>query len=697
MNTIGILDPEGISTNPLTGNSYSDKYKQLAKIWSQLPGYAMATKVIDIIKNNQIILIVAETGSGKTVLVPKFALHALNYNGSVAITMPKQIITKASAEYSANTLDVELGKEVGYQYKGSPVDSKSSSTKLLYATDGTIVARLLNDPKLTSFDIVIIDEAHERKIQIDFLLYLLRNVLKVRPEFKIIIMSATINSTVFERYFDEFKFKQIMMSGRTNYPIESIFLNNKLEYRQTIEKGYDILTNLIDNNDNNDNIDNDILFFVTSSNEAFDICTRIHKNEKYSNIFCIELFSGMDSKYQELAQNNVLYKQNTNYVRKLVISTNVAESSLTIDGIKYVIDSGYELKGSYDPETHADKLDRTLISNAQAKQRMGRAGRTSPGICYHLYTKNEFDNEMEKFPQPDIRVSNLDTPSLKLMNTGIINDVQTLIKTYSQFIEPPKELYIRSAINDLIHLGVIDLDGITPLGKLISDMNLDIMPAICIIIAKMYNCLDEVITILSVLDSIKYNISNLFIRPKDLTKSDEQQFTKAKKSFIHKYGDHLSILNVFNDFNKIYEKYINKPEFIDDWISAKFLKRDPLLKAIHYSAKLRNNIKTLLPDKLNYNDLSLKYNDDVHLLTLDNRIILSFTIGFNLNIGFINKNDIYRTKYSDNYIRINRNSFINIINENLPNEVTYCELFTSMGRSELNIVSKIPKKIYKYI
>ena len=176
MTNIGILDPLGEHYNPVTNEPYSDTYKELAKKWSMFPAYEKARDIISSIQDNQIILVISGTGSGKTVLLPKFLLHVLDYKGHIGITLPKQIIAKSAAEFAAKTLDLELGKQVGYQYKGSEKEMRGKNPNLLYATDGSIVARLMNDPELKEFDGIIIDEAHERKIQIDFLLFLLKKV-----------------------------------------------------------------------------------------------------------------------------------------------------------------------------------------------------------------------------------------------------------------------------------------------------------------------------------------------------------------------------------------------------------------------------------------------------------------------------------------------------------------------------------------
>jgi len=172
MNNIGILDPDGKNMNPLNKKEYWEKYRELAKIWSKFPAYEDVKKHIEDIKNNEVILIISGTGWGKTVLFPKYALHVLNYEKKVVVTLPKQIITKVAAEFSAKTLDVELGKEVGFSHKNEK--NKSSENKLLYVTDGTLVAMLLNNIEIPEIDIVVIDEAHERKVQVDLLLYLMK-------------------------------------------------------------------------------------------------------------------------------------------------------------------------------------------------------------------------------------------------------------------------------------------------------------------------------------------------------------------------------------------------------------------------------------------------------------------------------------------------------------------------------------------
>jgi pre-mRNA-splicing factor ATP-dependent RNA helicase DHX15/PRP43 len=697
MENIGILDPTGININPLNNKPYSEEYKTFAKSWSKLPAYSSAKEIINGIKENQVVLLNSGTGSGKTVLLPKFALHALNYQAKIAITLPKQIVAQSAAEYAALTLDVKLGEEVGYKYKGSDKSAYSKDNKLLYATDGTIVAKLLKDQKLSEFDAVIIDEAHERKVQIDFLLYLLKETLIVRPEFKLIIMSATVNEEVFENYFNTFKFIKFSIGTKPNYPIESIFLDKPLN-ENYLNKGYEIIKKIMNEDkitDQNKNDAHDILFFVVSSTEAKDICMRVN-NDKLDG-YCIEVFSNMPKDKQEFAQDKTKYKSISKKSRKIIIATNVAESSLTIDGIKYVIDSGNELFGYYNPETHARALDKKLITQAQAKQRMGRSGRTESGICYHLYTQHDFD-KMEKYPEPSIRVSNVYTECLKLLAIENIHTVPNLLNILNNFIEPPKEKYVKDALKQLTQLGIIENDALSILGKFISQFQLEPMEAISCILAYKLGCVNEVLSIISLVEATKGNLSELFVIPSDIIKPTEDnkkqlfslndKFTKAKLKLRHKYGDHLTLLTIFNKFRKHKEADGDK---LEAWTYKYFLKLSALEKAHKTYRKMKQNTMHLLHER------KLSNIPEYDKMETDDKVLLSIAYGFRLNMAFLKDKDklLYSTNYVQN-VKPKRESFI-LVKDNIPGQVVYNELFSFNGSNELNIISRIPVDIVQKI
>jgi HrpA-like RNA helicase len=709
-NNIGILDTKGENPNPLTGEPYSDEYKNLAQIWSKFPAYEKAEEIIKQIHDNQVVLVISGTGSGKTVLFPKYVLHVLNYEKNIAVTLPKQIIAKSAAEFAAKTLDVKIGQDVGYQYKGSEKEGKSNKTKLLYATDGTIVARLLKDPLLKDFDAVIIDEAHERKVQIDFLLYLLRNVVQNRPEFKLVIMSATINEEIFQSYFAKEKFITINVGAKTNYPIESIFLDNPIDQKDFLDKGYEIMKQIVKKDDLKKDGSHDILFFITSVTEANKICERIGMdNDLKDENMCIEVYSGMDSMKQELAQDKNLYKEKFNKKRKIVLATNVAESSLTIDGIKYVIDSGLEFSGYYDPELNCKVLERKMITHAQAKQRMGRAGRTESGYCYHLYTKEDFDKNMERFPEPTIRVSNIASESLKFLAIPEIDSFTKLLDVYSQFIEPPREKYIRASYNQLVNMGCLSKDKVTDLGLIINNIGLDLNFSLACYFAKKMRCLNEVLGICCVLEAGKNNISEFFRFPKEIVKisdtdsADKKQkaiqqiaslnkkFDKAKDHFNSKYGDLTSLLKIFIEvYSKWDKEGHNYTEKVNDIIYKYFLNQDVWIKACkNYDRYMRNIRNTLKPveeigDLINI-DMSAKINACFYIGFNDNYIVLKDKSYMNSKINLKNIN---LSEYSFNY------------SDKPPKELFYIELIKNLGKYEISITSKPSEttlKLYKIL
>jgi HrpA-like RNA helicase len=711
-NDIGILDPEGKYHNPLTDKPYSDKYKDLSKFWSTLPIYKRAKEIIQDIKDNQVILLQSATGSGKSVLMPKFVLHANDYNTKIAMTLPKQIITKATATFAAETLDVKLGEEVGYQYKGSEPMFKSNKTKLLYATDGTIVARLLKDPKLSDFDCVLVDEVHERKVQIDFLIYLLRETLRIRPEFKIILMSATVNAEIFEAYFKEFKYKLINAEGARTYPIESNFLNKDLEYKEVLEEGFKILIEILKKDDPTiKSVSHDILFFVTSANEAFDMCKKLNdylEKEKKAgcnitcsgDVYCAELYANIDNKRQSLALDKDEYKLANNYNRKVVISTNVAESSLTVQNLKYIIDSGYELRSIYDADSRARKLDRMLITQAQAKQRMGRVGRTEAGICYHLYTKNTFNDIMEKFPLPDIRKSDITNECLQLLANEQINNIENLTKILTSFIEPPRENYIRVGITNLMQIGAIENGTITKFGKTINDLpGNNVFASSAIVYGKMYNCSREVIRILSMIDACKGNMSDVFSLPfkeqeqTELSAALKQKFDAKRKKYMHKFGDHLSLLEIFNALKKNYNRQKNQIDKLKNWCNENFLKLNTLLRAVEYNDKMQRRVNILFTN-LDVETLGVAHIKEVNELDLDYKILASILLGFRLNTArLMGSTGAYNTQFvKDKNIKLNKFSFL-ILKDKAPKDIVYNELFISMGKSEVIICSRIPAKL----
>jgi pre-mRNA-splicing factor ATP-dependent RNA helicase DHX15/PRP43 len=673
---IGILDPQGINKNPLTNLDYTTNFKELAKKWSSLPAYKNAKQIIKTLKKHQVFLVISGTGSGKTVLIPKFLLHSFDYKGKIGITLPKQILTENMASYASNILEVKMGNQVGYKYKGSPKNMYSNNTNLLYTTDGTIVQKLMNDPELKDFDGIIIDEAHERKVQIDIMLLLLKNVLKKRPNFKLVIMSATINPKIFENYFKDFDFKKIELSGKTNYPIESIYLDIPIKKNDYLDKGIDVIKKIL----NKENVEkvNNILFFVTSSNEAFEVCRKINKIKSEFKPICVELYANMPKTKEFLAVDINEYKKLGHNV-KIIISTNVAESSLTVEGITYVIDSGYELSSTYEPKIRANKLELKYTSKAQILQRKGRTGRTGPGVCYHLYTENEF-NKLKEYPEPDIRTSDLSSEFLGLLKN--VKKVKELKKILKEMIEPPKKEYIKYILEDFKNLGLIKNKEITTKGEIISKIPVsNIYLGNCMLYSFLYNCSREMSLIVSLLELASNNMGKIFVRPPE-DKKEEHKIAKDK--FKHKYGDHLSIFNIIKKYKEKHKEiYGSKKkckgeleEKIRKWCFDNFLNYKSLSKALKNSYRLQKN------------PLTDTKKDKVIGMDIEDRILYSFIKGLETKTAKLEGN-MYKTDYTSK-VKISRQSYI----KKDVKKVVFNELFIQ-NEKELNIVSEIPKKLIK--
>lgn len=667
MQNIGILDPSGINDNPLTGKPCTEEYKKFGKIWSKLPAYAEAKDTIKKITENNVTLIISQTGSGKTVLVPKYTLHALNYDKKIAIILPKQLITESASEYAALTLDVKLGEEVGYKHRAGKQYSKSK-TKLLYTTDGTLVLMLKSDPLLLEFTAVIIDEAHERRTQTDFLLYLLKQTCVARPEFKLIIMSATIDEKIFRNYFSTLKYVSLNYSGGTNYPITHIYdtKTDKDYLKNAIKKINDILSTTKDG---------DILVFVPSIGDTVSACKNVNMTK--SQNYCVELYSGVNHEQTLLATDKDLYKKQNRGTRKIVVATNVAESSLTVDGIKYVVDSGYEIVSFFDPIKESKVLEKRLTTQAQIKQRCGRTGRTSEGTCYHMYNNNDYD-KLQEFPIPAIRNSNITSECLILLTWSKIQTIQKLRDIMQEFIEPPKPIYINYAINHLKKLNLIANDTITPLGSMIATLPIEPMQGIAICAGWKLNCVNEIIAIIVISDYIKNNISELFsFNKNEKDKSKLKKCEKAKASLMQKNSDHYTLLKIF----KKYKKFTSENEK-QKWLRDNCLKQKALNTINLYYKKMKMDCVQKL--KKYYGDT--KTIENVKKYKLKTRVLAGLMKGYKINTATNTKNKYTHGIVSD--ARLSRDTWVTH-----TNKVFYTEMMTNSGGSFLQIVTGITDKI----
>ncbi|XP_036355022.1 pre-mRNA-splicing factor ATP-dependent RNA helicase DHX15-like [Octopus sinensis] len=440
-------------SNPLTGRPYNTHYYDLLSTRMKLPVFEYKEKVLDLINKHQIVCLVGETGSGKTTQIPQWCVTWIRSNCpprmKVACTQPRRVAAMSVAARVAEEMDVEVGKEVGYNIRFE--DCTSPNTILKYLTDGMLLREAVSDPLLEAYGIIVLDEAHERTLATDILMGLLKEIAKQRPQLKILIMSATLDCGKFQEYFNNAPL--VTIPGRL-FPVE-IF------YSPEPESNYlDSAINSVIQIHMCEETSGDILLFLTGQEEIDEACKAIQSEvsklgPNIGKINCIPLYSTLPPNLQQrIFEPPPESKKGIG--RKVVVSTNIAETSLTIDGIVYVIDPGFSKQKLYNPRIRVESLLVSEISKASAKQRAGRAGRTKPGKCFRLYTENTYINGMQENTYPEILRSNLSSVVLQLKKLGIDDLV------HFDFMDPPGLLflvYFLSAGNIDASIGDVELPG----------------------------------------------------------------------------------------------------------------------------------------------------------------------------------------------------------------------------------------------
>jgi pre-mRNA-splicing factor ATP-dependent RNA helicase DHX15/PRP43 len=536
------------STNPLNGKPYSKQYYDILKVRKTLPVYQFIDELADTVRSNQVVVVEGQTGSGKTTQIPS-ALLEKGFGGSphqlIACTQPRRVAAMSVAKRVADELDVNLGDEVGYNIRFD--DKSGPRTVLKYMTDGMLLREAQGDPHLKRYAVIVLDEAHERTLATDVLFGLLKEVMQRRPDLKIVVMSATLDAKKFQEYFDNAPLMKV--PGRL-HPVE-IFYTPKPE-RDYLEASVRtaIQIHLCEE-------PGDILLFLTGQQEIETACQKLRDEaasfkEGEAELVVYPLYSALPQDKQALIFNKAPGPKRKGGPpgRKIVVSTNIAETSLTIDGIVYVIDPGFSKQKVYNPRSRVESLLVSPISRASAKQRTGRAGRTRPGKCFRMYTENAFKTELQEQTYPEILRSALANVVLTLKKLGIDDLV------HFDFMDPPAPETLMRALEQLNYLGALDDEGeLTDLGRTMSQFPLDPQLSKMLISSVKYNCSNEIMSIVALL-----SVPQVFMRPKEHAKLADA----AKSKFAHVDGDHLTLLNAYHayiaknrDANWCWDNFIN--------------------------------------------------------------------------------------------------------------------------------------------
>ncbi|PWZ01148.1 putative PRP16-RNA-dependent ATPase [Testicularia cyperi] len=539
------------------GSSEFSRSKTLREQRQYLPAFACREDLMKIIRENQVIVVVGETGSGKTTQLAQF-LHEDGYTnyGMIGCTQPRRVAAMSVAKRVSEEMECELGSTVGYSIRFE--DCTSDKTRIKYMTDGVLLRESLNEGDLDRYSAIILDEAHERSLSTDVLMGLLKKILQRRRDLKLIVTSATMNADKFASFYGGAQ--MFTIPGRT-FPVDTMFSKTPCEdyVESAVKQALSIHLS---------HPRGDILIFMTGQEDIEVTCQiiseRLSQLERAPPLLVLPIYSQMPADLQAKIFDPAEHGE-----RKCIVATNIAETSLTVDGIMYVVDAGYYKLKVYNPKVGMDSLQITPISQANANQRSGRAGRTGAGTAYRLYTEMAFRNELFANTIPEIQRTNLANTVLMLKSLGVKNLLEF------DFMDPPPQDNILNSMYQLWVLGALNNVGdLTPLGRKMSEFPMEPSLSKILISSVEYGCSVEILTIVSML-----SVPSVFYRPKER----QEESDAAREKFFVAESDHLTLLHVYNQWRS--------NGYRDSWCTRHFLHSKTLRKAREVRLQLEDIMK----------------------------------------------------------------------------------------------------------
>ncbi|XP_034943062.1 probable ATP-dependent RNA helicase DHX34 [Chelonus insularis] len=551
------------------------KLKKLRESQENLPVAKYRDEIVEAVKNEKVVIIAGDTGCGKSTQVPQY-LYSAGF-GRIACTQPRRIACISLAKRVAFETLTENLNEVGYQIRFEK--QKNQQTRILFITEGLLLRQVSDETGLSQYDVIVLDEIHERHLYGDFLLGIMKCLIHQRSNMKLVLMSATINIQLFSNYFSKEDVRVIQVPGRL-YSIQLMyrpagiedtrFKNDRfnpspfIQVMQIIDQKYPGTEK------------GDLLIFLSGMSEITAVVDAAKEYAKKKNNWIIlPLHSTLS-----IAEQDKVFDYPPEGVRKCIVSTNIAETSITIDGIRFVADSGKVKEMSYDSVCKMQRLKEFWISKASAEQRKGRAGRTGPGVCYRIYSEEEY-NALDKYSTPEIQRVPLDSLLLQMMAMGL-PDARKF-----PFIEPPPSESIENSILSLKEHGALtENEKLTCIGKTLSKLPVDITIGKMLIMGSIFHQVEPVLSLAAALSTQNPFTNRAF---------KDSECETSRKSLESDHGDPITLLNAYREWLEV--KQVSSQDYKERNSSKKWCKRRGLEEQRFYEmTKLRTQFNDLLKD-----------------------------------------------------------------------------------------------------
>ncbi|KAL5066653.1 hypothetical protein RYX36_017540 [Vicia faba] len=634
----------GANIHRWSGKPYSEKCIKILEKRKKLAIWQHRDEFLNAFRANQVLALVAQTGSGKSTQIPQFILEDVDTSSKmmIACTLPQKVAVMSVSHRVAEEMGVTIGEEIGYKIKFE--NCTSSRTVLKYVQDDMLLKEAMRDPLLQRYKVIIIDDIQERTLATDLLLGYLSPLLPKRPDLKLVFMTSTsLESENFKRFFQEFypSSIHIMKVPKRLNPVEIVYnTHEEVDRNNYLEHVIKTVVNI-----HRHEPCGDVLVFLGEEEEVEHACNKISKEiSKLGNLVgpmkLVPLYSCLPATMQ-----HKIYEET--YGRKIVVTTNIVESSLTIDGISYVVDSGFVRKKVFDPKLNMESLVMSPISKASAAMRSEHAGRSTSdgrrGKCFRLYTEESFNNNFVQETCPEILRLNLANMILSLWKLDVdFPDVESLVRAFAT----------------LVYLGALDQHcKLTNIGEIISVFPLEPQMSKMLVVSPQFNCLEDILSISSML-----SVPNCFVGSRE-----EQKEVKAKFHNIH--GDHLTLLNIYRAYKQ------NKEDLI--WCNDNFINYWTLKEADN----IRQELECIMMARFKLNLCSNDINNSINIRK-------SILAGYFMRVAHLDTTGNYITLEDNKVVNFHLSSIC--LDDHKPEWVIFNEIAACEYNNFIRTVTTIP-------